>query len=136
MEERSAGCIIFRKDNGKLLFLLLHYPAGHWDFPKGKIEKGETYKQTVRREVMEETGIGDIKFINGFSDKSEYFYRRDKNLIHKIVVFYLATTKTRNVRLSDEHIGFEWLEAGDADKRLTFKNSKDFFERAVIFLRG
>ena len=36
IEETSAGIVLFRKENLKNLFLLLHYPSGHWDFVKGK----------------------------------------------------------------------------------------------------
>jgi len=42
IEETSAGIVLFRKENSKNLFLLLNYPSGHWDFVKGKMEKGET----------------------------------------------------------------------------------------------
>ena len=57
IEEISAGVVIFRRENSRILFLLLHYPSGHWDFVKGKIEKGETFHQTAIRETKEETGI-------------------------------------------------------------------------------
>ncbi len=40
IEETSAGIVLFRKEGAKNLFLLLHYPSGHWDFVKGKMEKG------------------------------------------------------------------------------------------------
>ena len=35
IEETSAGIVLFRKEESKILFLLLHYPSGHWDFVKG-----------------------------------------------------------------------------------------------------
>ena len=57
IEETSAGIVIFRRENSKILFLLLHYPSGHWDFVKGKMEKGESVQQTAIRETKEETGI-------------------------------------------------------------------------------
>ena len=41
IEETSAGIVLFRREESKILFLLLHYPSGHWDFVKGKIEKNE-----------------------------------------------------------------------------------------------
>ena len=54
--EKSAGAIVFRKEK-EPVYLLLHYEAKHWDFPKGHVEKNETDEQTVRREIQEETGI-------------------------------------------------------------------------------
>ena len=70
IEETSAGIVLFRKEGSKKLFLLLHYPSGHWDFVKGKMEQGESTHQTAIREAQEETGITDIKFVENFDNVS------------------------------------------------------------------
>ncbi|GAI42981.1 unnamed protein product, partial [marine sediment metagenome] len=44
--EKSAGAVIFSRSDKKIEYLLLHYQAGHWDFPKGNIEKGEKLEET------------------------------------------------------------------------------------------
>ena len=132
-EERSAGAVLFR-ENSERLYLLLHYQANHWDFPKGNIEQGEHELDTVRREVKEETSIDDIEFIDGFKRISEYYYKRAGRLIHKQVVFYLAKTKQEKVKLSYEHIGYVWLPFKQAIERLTFKNSKKILADAEEFL--
>ena len=67
----------------KLKFLLLHYASGHWDFPKGNVEAGETEVETVKREIFEETGITDIRFAEGFVQPIFYSYKRDGGLVHK-----------------------------------------------------
>jgi 8-oxo-dGTP pyrophosphatase MutT (NUDIX family) len=133
MEERSAGAVLFREDKERL-YLLLHYQAEHWDFPKGNIEEGEEELDTVRREVKEETAIDDIEFIEGFKRISEYYYRRVGKLIHKQVVFYLAKTEQSDVKISYEHIGYQWLPYKEALERLTFKNSKRILADAEEFL--
>ena len=66
MEERSAGVILFNKIN-EIEYLLLKYPSGHWDFVKGNIEEGEREKETVRRELFEETGINNLEIHQGFN---------------------------------------------------------------------
>ena len=40
--------------------LLLQYPQGHWDLPKGHVEDDEEYTETMKRELGEETGIEEI----------------------------------------------------------------------------
>lgn len=129
IEERSAGAVVFAETDVGKKFLLLNYPSGHWDFVKGNIEKGENLRDTVIREVMEETGITDIEFIGGFEDKIEYHYQRNGELIHKEVVFFLAKTKTLDVKISHEHLGFVWLVYDDALKKITYKNAKNVMEK-------
>lgn len=132
--EKSAGAIIFRKEGNKIYYLLLHYQSGHWDFPKGNIEKGEEEKETVRREVREETGLQDIEFIEGFKEIIKYFYRLKGKKIFKMVVFYLAETKTEEVKISWEHTGFKWLLYNEALEELTFSNAKEILKKANQFL--
>jgi len=129
IEERSAGAVLFSETDSGKIFLLLNYPSGHWDFVKGNIEEVETLKQTVVREIREETGITDVEFIDGFEDKIEYHYQRDGNLVHKEVVFFLAKTKTIDVKISYEHIGFVWLSFDDALKKLTYENAKNIMDK-------
>lgn len=132
--EKSAGTIIFRKDKEVLYYLLLHYRAGHWDFIKGNVEKGEELRETVTRETKEEIGIGNIEFIQGFKEKVEYFYQREGKKIYKTVIFFLAEIKTKEIKLSFEHTGFEWLPYRDALDRLTYKNAKDILKKANDFI--
>lgn len=129
IEERSAGAVIFSETPDGMIFLLLNYPSGYWDFVKGNIEEGETLRQTVVREIMEETGIFDVEFVNGFEDKIEYHYQRDGNMVHKEVVFFLAKTKTTDVKISHEHLGFVWLSFNDALKKLAYKNAQNILQK-------
>lgn len=129
LEERSSGAILYRETPSGKLYLLLNYPSGHWDFVKGNIEKGETFKQTTLREIREETGITDVSFIEGFENKVEYHYQRDGELVHKEVVFFLAKTGTEHVEISHEHLGYTWLKFNDALKKLTYKTAQNLMKK-------
>lgn len=129
LEERSAGAILYRETPAGRSYLLLNYPSGHWDFVKGNIEKGEELKQTVVREIREETGITDVSFVDGFENKVEYHYQRDGSLVHKEVVFFLAKTSTEEVRISHEHQGFIWLKYSDALEKLTYKTAQNLMRK-------
>ncbi len=132
--ERSAGAVVFRKEKNETYYLLLHYQAGHWDFPKGHIEEGESLKQTAIREIVEETGITDIVFLDGFKEKIEYFFKLENKAIFKVVMFFLAQTRTRGVNLSFEHTDFKWLSYKEALAQLTYKNAKEILKKAHNFL--
>ncbi len=129
MNEISAGVVIFREDS-KLLFLLLYYPSGHWDFVKGKIEKNENTHQTVIREAKEETGITDLDFVDDFEESVEYDFQYEGELIHKKVIFFLAKTSIEKIKISYEHLDYVWLEFEDALEKTTFQNARSVLSRA------
>ena len=133
-EQKSTGIVLFRNDSDKNEFLLLNYPQGHWDFVKGKVEEGETPHETASRETKEETGILDIEFIGGFEESVEYDFRFKKENIHKKVIFFLAKTNEKNIKLSHEHNDYLWLEYNDALKKTTFENAKNVLTKANEFL--
>jgi len=135
LREKSCGAVIFFKKDASTLYLLLNYAAGHWDFVKGNVEINESEKQTVVRELQEETGITDAKFIDDFREAIAYFYRRQGLTIHKEVVFFVMESFTDKVELSFEHVGYTWLDYQHAMEKLTFKNSRDVLEKARDYLK-
>jgi len=138
--EKSVGAVIFRKEKGIVKYLLLHYPSSskspreYWGFPKGHVENGEGELDTVQREVEEETGLKDLKFIEGFKKRIKYFFKFKGETIFKIVTFYLAETKTNKIEVSSEHIAYQWLPYKEALGQLTFNNAKEILKRANDFI--
>ena len=134
-KEKSVGCVLFRFENNEPKFLLLHYKAGHWGFPKGHVEAGETEKETLLRELREETSLTDVQIVPGFKQQTSYFFKGRDGTTFKEVVFYLLESNTGRVRLSHEHTGFQWLPFEKAVKKLSFKNTKNVLSRARDFLQ-
>ncbi len=156
--EKSAGAVIFREEpfdkaqgkEGKRYYLLLHYAPsepgrkGHWEFSKGHVEGKETEEETIIREVKEETGIERIKIVPGFKQYIKYFFRKVYGLegearkkapwVFKSVVFFVAKTEEKEIKLSDEHIGFMWLPYETAIKKLTYKNAREILKKANNFI--
>ena len=133
--EISAGMILFRR-TPEPHYLLLHYESGHWDFPKGHIESGEDPEETAKRELQEETGISEMRLVDGYKQTLRYFFRQKGIGIFKVVIFFLAETTQSEVTLSAEHVGFDWLPYDAALARLTFKNSRDILIKAREHLRA
>lgn len=52
----AAGGIVCNECGERLMIFRL----GRWDFPKGKVEEGESYAEAAVREVEEETGLRNI----------------------------------------------------------------------------
>jgi bis(5'-nucleosidyl)-tetraphosphatase len=151
--EKSVGAVVFRREKKKILYLALRHPDSkrklqYWNFPKGHIEKGETWEDTLRREIWEEAGIENLEIIPDFYVWNRYFYRavgkeREKRQkskiginIFKIVTYYLAETKSKEIKLSHEHVDYKWLEYKKAFDLLTYKQTKKVLEKANKFLEN
>ena len=132
LDEKSCGTVVFKK-NGEVEYLLLHYGTKHWDFPKGNVEQNESEKDTALRELEEETGISNAKFVGDFKEVVNYSYRRGSAIIDKEVVYFLVLVEDTKVTLSYEHSGYEWLNYEKAIKKLTFENSKTVLKKAHAF---
>ena len=135
IREKSCGAVVYLKKEEQTKYLLLNYAAGHWDFVKGNVEANETERETVLRELKEETAITDAKFVEGFKETIAYFYRRQGLTVHKEVVFFIIETHTEKVELSFEHLGYIWLDYRRAMEKLNFKNAKDVLQKGHDFLK-
>ena len=135
IEERSAGVILFNKTDG-IQFLILKYPSGHWDFVKGNIEDGEKEKETVKRELFEETGIDSLQIHQEFNEKVEYNYYKKNRKVHKIVSYYLAETDQKEIKLSFEHLDSKWSDYEELMKLITFENSREILKKGNELIKN
>ncbi len=131
--ERSAGAVIFFRNNDEIEYLLLKYPQGHWEFARGHVESGESDIDTARREIFEETGFKDLNFISSFREISGWKLRSKKDT-YKKAIFFLAETKDKKIELSHEHRKYAWFNFKTALKKITFNQAKEIFKKANSFL--
>jgi 8-oxo-dGTP pyrophosphatase MutT (NUDIX family) len=132
--EVSAGVVVFRS-YPRREYLVLDY-GSHWDFPKGHIEPGEEPMATARRELREETGIDDARFVSGYTERMRYVYRKAGEQMRKVVIYFLAETTSENVTLSHEHCGYAWVTYEEGVYRLTFKSARELLTHAHRFLEA
>lgn len=139
--ERSAGTLIFCESKKGREYLLLKHsreepePKEYWNFPKGHLEKGETSQETARRETLEESGLQDITFIPGFKETERYVYVWQGKKILKFVVWFIAQSRTKRVKVSWEHTEAAWLPYPQAYKRVFYAGSKRLLKKAEAFLK-
>ena len=94
--QKEDKILIARKKEGKPL-------AGYFEFPGGKIEKGETPEESLARELMEEMNIKiDVKEYVG---ESIYDYGNGKVIS---LLGYISEIIDGEIKLSD-HDRYEWV---------------------------
>ncbi|MCX6094496.1 MAG: NUDIX domain-containing protein [Candidatus Bipolaricaulota bacterium] len=136
-EERAAGFVVFREaGGGRVYLILLHRDGGHWGFPKGRIEAGESQLEAALREIGEETGISDVTSVPGFAVRSRYRVVRGGRRLEKTVDYFLGQTDVTLVRLSNEHDEAEWLDLDRARAKLTHAESRRVLDEADAFLEA
>ncbi len=111
----SAGVVPVWLGEGGPRYLLLR-AFRNWDFPKGEVEEGEEPLDAARRELVEETGIGEVAFAWGtdFAETGPYAGG-------KVARYYLGRSPTREVVLPaspelgrPEHHEYRWVTADEA----------------------
>ena len=132
-DERSAGFILCKK-NGERKYLLLLLGSDYWNFPKGKLESGESYLEAALRELEEETGITKIEIVDGFTFRYDYSFNAGSLRIKKLVKMFLAYYLGGDVVISDEHKRFKWVTFDEAIAILKFENIKRQLREAESFL--
>ena len=131
--EKSCGAIVVRRNAENIEILLIRSAKnGHWSFPKGHVEAGETEEQTAKREIMEETSV-DVDICPGFREVVTYSPRRD---VQKDVIYFLARAKNFDYVPQESEIAqIKWVEINLAHSFLTYDNDKQLVNRAKPLIR-
>ena len=136
IKEKSVGCVTFYLKEDQRYYLLLRYISNHWGLVKGHIEANETEKQTLIREIHEETKLEEFEIIPNFKESDTYTYSRNKKKIDKLVSYYLVKSNNFNIIISDEHKEYIWLKYEEAIDKITYKNTKAILKKAEMLLKS
>jgi len=128
--DHSYGIIPLRPTKDGWEWFLVKHRKGHWAFPKGHAEAGESPKEAAVRELFEETGLKPVAFINEEPLEEHYQYLLDGDMVDKTVSYYLAEVTGELQLQLEEVIDGSWLSFSDALVRLTFDEAKHLCQSA------
>lgn len=134
-DEQSFGVIPIQRRDGHILFLVIQHRGGHWAFPKGHANVGETELETARRELREETGIRDVEIKTNQIFEERYTkprWREPRKIIVKSVRYFIGEVKNPKLMLQASEIqDAKWVAYADARQLITFVASRTLLDDAA-----
>ena len=125
----ATGALVLNEDDE---IFLMKSPKwdGKWLVPGGKIEKGDSMKETVRKEVKEETGleVSDIELLNVKDGGNPEEFNRET---HFIFLNFTCRAEDQEVELDQrEAVDYKWIDPEKAvESELDInESSRDFIE--------
>jgi len=116
----AAGCVVVRNTSTQPLFLLILDQYGHWTFPKGHLDDGESSPAAAVREVHEETGItGEL----GAHITTIYYdvTKKGRTFRKQVDWYILYTDQTEVIPQAEEGIHeYAWMSADATEQHLGY----------------
>ena len=144
-DERSAGGIVYKQQDGRILWLIIktlskkYYRMAEKDrkevykFPKGHLLKDEVLKVAALREVEEEGRVKcRVKAKIGSRDYIIWDKAEKRKIIKKVTFFLMEYTEESRLKYYDNEVilSREWMDFDEALKSLSYDSEKVLLKKA------
>lgn len=126
MEIEGAGGVVFNRSGH---VLLISHRDGHWVFPKGHLDHGETPLEAALREVEEEAGVTAACADPGLSFETSYVNSKGEH--RRITWFVLTTDATEPVLREEAHPDGFFVNPAEAFLLLEFEEDRELLRQAL-----
>lgn len=129
IQTESAGGVVL---DGEGRVLLVSQHGTSWSLPKGHVEAGESLLDAARREIREESGVGELELVRDLGSYRRHRIGRDggddESELKTIHLFLFRTSETVLKPLDPENPEAIWVERGRVTSLLTHRKDREFFE--------
>ncbi|MFC1570407.1 NUDIX hydrolase [Candidatus Omnitrophota bacterium] len=128
----AAGGVVLKGDAEEVKALLIKDSYGHWTWPKGHIEEGESPREAALREVQEETGLKTLNAWEELGTQKYWFTWEGEKVFKTVHIFLIEATEGEELSIQTEEItDGEWLEADQALEKIEYEGSRALFEKGI-----
>lgn len=137
LREPTAGGIVYRKKGKNVEILMIQDAKDRWTIPKGHIEEGEAAEETAAREIIEETGLQDLRVLNWLG-KINFQYRRQQSLVLMTTDIFLveAFGDTDKLIPEDWMNGIKWFSSKEALDKIAYEDINKIILLGLSKIRG
>lgn len=125
VRETTSGGIVFRRHgpNNALQILLMQDAKNRWTIPKGHVEPNEDPRDTAEREIIEETGLKEMK-VYDWLGKVNFRYRRGHTLVLMTMHIFMvqALGDTEDLHPEEWINAVSWLTTTDAIEKIAYED--------------
>lgn len=122
---KSSGGIVI---NNHSQVLIVNNKDKSWTLPKGHIETNEDPLTAAKREIYEESGIDNLRYIRelGSYDREKYKPKKGK-IIKRIFMFLFATEQEELNPIDPNNPEAKWIAKEQAITILTYQEERIFY---------
>jgi 8-oxo-dGTP pyrophosphatase MutT (NUDIX family) len=131
-KSQSAGGVVL---NSRGEIAIVNQKHRSWSLPKGHVEEDEDFLEAAKREILEETGITDLKLITFLGSYSRFaldYNNEDNPKEYKTMHFYLFSTTQNELAPSDtDNPEARWVSTDEVENYLTHPEDKKFIKEVI-----
>jgi 8-oxo-dGTP pyrophosphatase MutT (NUDIX family) len=136
-QDAAFGIVPILRKGSEYQFLLIQHHQGHWGFPKGHADPGESALETACREFVEETGIKDYQLLDETMFTESYTFSQKGTVVTKTVVYFPAWVQSEVVHCQEAEIrAYVWANYDRAMSQLTFEGGKRILTEVNEYLKA